>query len=157
MDPNDIPVVDFMNVTPLGQDDVKPALLGRKTPIEKVTRFSQDLGESRLFRMKLAPIKRKQMFSYQTLRHFGKRVENTHMESTFHPCMYAPNGPIEYRPWLQHLVRGTLVQERERQMEASTETETTETNQGVKSRTSHPRRPATHMVRRRKDIKGMTI
>ena len=160
MEAREVPVVDFMTVTPLGQDPQQPALLGRKTPIEKVARFSQDLGEQRLFRMKLAPIKRKQMFSYQALQRFGRRVENTRMESTFHPCMYTPNGPIEYRPWLTHVVRGTLVQERERHLEEEEEAEARmrAEEERRKAQTLHlKRRPATHFGQRPSNLKGMTI
>ena len=116
--------VDLLGQTDLSSENFKPAVMGRRTTMERRPRFSQDLGDAKLFRMKMEPTRRDLTFPYHELRKYGRRIENNHMESTFHPCLYIPSDPIEFRPYLVNLVRGTLVQERERRLRAAQRTET---------------------------------
>ena len=124
--------VDLLGQTDLSSEHFKPSVMGRKTTMDRRPRFSQDLGDAKLCRIKMDQERRDLRFDYQELRKFGRHIENNHMESTFHPCLYIPSDPIEFRPYLVNLVRGTLVQERERRARPGPAHETWK---DVKSRT----------------------
>ncbi|OHT08917.1 hypothetical protein TRFO_22428 [Tritrichomonas foetus] len=109
--------LDLLAQSELSSPDFTPSLMGKKSKVEKGERFSQDMPPGYLYRLKLAPQKRNKMFTVKELRKNGSQLENTHMESTYHPCMYIPHEDFEFRPYMQHLVLGTQAQQQPQQQQ----------------------------------------
>lgn len=153
--------VDFLSQTELASREFRPGLMGKKTPAEKCPRFSQDLGENVLFRLKLAPERRDRNFNYVKMKQFTRKLENTHMESTLHPSMYIPSEPLEYKPYLIRTVRGTLIQEKIEQEKQKRRAETAQkrsrASQDWRAQTAHLKRPMTQLNRRAEFNGNMTI
>lgn len=153
--------VDFLSQTELASREFAPGLMGKKTPAVKCPRFSQDLGENVLFRLKLAPERRDRNFNYVKMKQFTRKLENTHMESTLHPAMYIPSEPLEYRPYMIRTVRGTLIQEKmeleRQQRRAETAKRRTRQQQDWRAQTAQLNRPMTQLQRKTNFDGNMTI
>ena len=102
--------VDLISQTDLSSPDFEPSFIGKRTTFERKERFSQDIPPVHLYRLKLAPKRREKWLSVRELKRNGRWLENSKMESTYHPCMYIPHDDIEFQPYLQHLVLGTEAQ-----------------------------------------------
>ena len=155
-----IHAVDFLSQTELASREFTPGLMGKKTPALKCPRFSQDLGENVLFRLKLAPERRERNFNYVKMRQFTRKLENTHMESTLHPAMYIPCEPLEYKPYLIRTVRGTLVQEKmelERQKRRAETAKKRKREQDWRAQTAQLNRPMTKLGRHIQDRHGSRL
>lgn len=154
------PPVDFLSQSELASREFTPGLMGKRTPAGKCPRFSQDLGDNVLFRLKLAPERRDRNFNYVKMKHFTRKLENTHMESTLHPAMYIPSEPLEYRPYMIRTVRGTLVQEKmelEKQRRRAETAKKRTRQQDWRAQTAKLNRPMTQLQRRTEFDGNMTI